>query len=128
MGNFIIFIILTPKTKLEILNVSGDNLDSLNEIGCMVNLQQLFASNNKILGIKELKNLMMGWRSLWKLDLSYNPICNKSKYRERIIVMAPNLEVLDGKEINDMSRQFLKNWKASKETLQSFKQLTLESN
>jgi protein phosphatase 1 regulatory subunit 42 len=97
------------------------------EIGCMTKLQQLFASNNQIASIKELKQLIIGWHFLWKLDLSNNPICNKSKYRERIIVMAPNLEVLDAKEINDMSRQFLKNWKASKETYQSSKQLSLEN-
>lgn len=58
------------------------------------------------------------WSRLWKIELSGNPLCLKSKYRERIIVAAPNIEILDGKEINNLRRQFLQNWKASKETPQ----------
>jgi protein phosphatase 1 regulatory subunit 42 len=100
-------------------------LDTLNEIGCLVKLQQLYASNNKLKRISELKDLLIDWRFLWKLDLSNNPVCEKSKYRERIILMAPNLDILDAKDINDMSRQFLKNWKASKTNFQ--KQPPLDS-
>jgi hypothetical protein len=72
--------------------------------------------------MKELNVLLKCWTKLWKLELSENPMCTKSKYRERIIVLAPQLEVLDGKEINDTSRQFLQNWKASKEIFQKSKQ------
>jgi len=114
--------LLTLANKLEVLNISGNNLDSLNEIGSLTNLQQLFASNNKLNDMKELNVLLKCWTKLWKLELSENPMCTKSKYRERIIVLAPQLEVLDGKEINDTSRQFLQNWKASKEIFQKSKQ------
>ena len=62
------------------------------------------------------------WPRLWKLELSGNLLCLKNKYRERIIVLAPNLESLDGKEIQEMSRQFLQNWKNSKEVSQRGKQ------
>ena len=68
--------------------------------------------------MKEMNLLLKYWRKLWKLELSGNPLCLKSKYRERIIVIAPNIEVLDGKEINNTSRQFLQSWKANKETIQ----------
>ena len=68
--------------------------------------------------MKEINVLLKLWKKLWKLELSGNPLCFKSKYRERIIVVAPNIEVLDGKEINNTSRQFLQSWKANKETLQ----------
>ncbi len=68
--------------------------------------------------MKEMSVLLKYWKKLWKLELSGNPLCLKSKYRERIIVIAPNIEVLDGKDINNTSRQFLQSWKANKETLQ----------
>ena len=52
----------------------------------------------------------------------------KNKYRERLIVLAPNLLVLDGKEIQETSRQFLQNWKTSKEvSYQRNKQELLDS-
>ena len=69
--------------------------------------------------MKELVLLLKCWPKLWKLEMNGNPLCLKNKYRERIIVLTPSLEYLDGKEIQEMSRQFLQNWKTPKEiTLQ----------
>lgn len=68
--------------------------------------------------MKEMSFLFKCWPKLWKLELHGNLMCLKNKYRERIIVLAPNLESLDGKEIQEMSRQFLQNWKNSKEVSQ----------
>ena len=99
--------------------MSGNNLDTLSEIGPLRNLEQLIASNNSLNDMKELVLLLKCWPRLWKLELNGNPLCLKNKYRERIIVLTPSLEYLDGKEIQEMSRQFLQNWKTSKEvTLQ----------
>jgi protein phosphatase 1 regulatory subunit 42 len=69
--------------------------------------------------MKEMSFLFKCWPRLWKLELHGNLLCLKNKYRERIIVLAPNLESLDGKEIQEMSRQFLQNWKNSKEVSQN---------
>jgi protein phosphatase 1 regulatory subunit 42 len=68
--------------------------------------------------MKEMVVLLKCWPKLWKLELAGNPLCLKNKYRERIIVLTPHLEMLDGKEIQEMSRQFLQNWKTSKEIIQ----------
>ncbi|CAF0727981.1 unnamed protein product [Brachionus calyciflorus] len=103
-------------SSLTILNISGNNLDTLTEIGSLVNLEDLNASNNKLNDMKELSILLKCWPKLIKLNLIGNPICSKNKYRERIIVQAPNIEILDEKEIKELSRQFLQNWKISKET------------
>ncbi len=100
------------------MNVSGNNLDTLSEIGPLRNLEQLIASNNLLNDMKELVLLLKCWPKLWKLELVGNPLCLKNKYRERIIVLTPSLEYLDGKEIQEMSRQFLQNWKSSKEITQ----------
>ena len=93
-------------------------MDTLSEIGPLRNLEQLIASNNLLNDMKELVLLLKCWPRLWKLELNGNPLCLKNKYRERIIVLTPNLEYLDGKEIQEMSRQFLQNWKTSKEVTQ----------
>ncbi|RNA35562.1 phosphatase 1 regulatory subunit 42 [Brachionus plicatilis] len=101
--------------SLTILNISANNLDTLTEIGSLKNLQDLNASNNYLNDMKEMSILLKCWPKLTTLNLSGNPICLKNKYRERIIVLAPNIEVLDEKEIQELSRQFLQNWKMSKE-------------
>lgn len=44
-----------------------------------------------------------------------NPLCHKAKYRDRVIVMAKNIDVLDGKEISETSRRFLHNWHDARE-------------
>lgn len=55
------------------------------------------------------------WSHLRLLDLNSNPVCHKPKYRDRLITACKILEDLDGKQINELSRQFLINWKASKD-------------
>jgi hypothetical protein len=65
--------------------------------------------------MKEINLFLKCLQNLVKLNLTGNPLCTKSKYRERIIVLAPTIQELDGKDINDLSRKFLQNWKTSKE-------------
>ncbi len=118
MGEKLIFeprTLLTLSKNLTVLNIASNNLDSLSEIGSLTNLQNLIASNNLLDDMKEIGMLLSCWPRLTKLDLSGNLICLKNKYRERLIVMAPKLLVMDGKEIQATSRQFLQNWKTSKE-------------
>ncbi|CAF5066226.1 unnamed protein product, partial [Rotaria sp. Silwood1] len=99
----------------EILNVSGNNLDSLVELSCLERLQELTANNNNLENLRELVQLLSVWSRLKRLDTSRNPICSKSRYRERLIVVSTTLEMLDGKQITDNSRQFLMSWKATRE-------------
>lgn len=114
-------LIFDPRTlsslvnSLTILNIAGNNLDSISEIGSLKNLEDLNASNNLLNDMKEMSILLKCWPKLKKVNLSGNPLCLKNKYRERIIVLAPNIQMLDDKEIQELSRQFLQNWKISKE-------------
>lgn len=120
--------LLALSKKLNVLNIAGNSLDSLSEIGSLQSLQNLIASNNLLDDMKEIGVLLSCWPRLAKLDLSGNFICMKNKYRERLIVLAPNLLILDGKEIQETSRQFLQNWKTSKEvSYQRNKQELLET-
>jgi protein phosphatase 1 regulatory subunit 42 len=94
-------------------------LDTLSEIGPLINLKELIASNNDLNDMKEMSLLLKCWPKLMTLELMGNPMCIKNKYRERIIVQAPNIKILDGKEIQELSRQFLQNWKTSKEIIRN---------
>ena len=133
------------------LNVSGNNLDSIHELQQLYCLCQFMASDNQLTDMKEVADCLLSWRHLWRLDLMANPLCHRSKYRDRIIILGPSLgrwqfraalyrsscslssyqlwsdntllytsllkEMLDGKEVTETARQFLKNWQASKDLM-----------
>jgi len=101
--------------SLKVLNVSGNNLDSIREFSAIQDLHQFMANDNSLTDMKEIAGLLCQWRRLSRLELESNPLCHKSKYRDRIIIMSNSLNTLDGKEISATARQFLQNWKASKE-------------
>jgi protein phosphatase 1 regulatory subunit 42 len=88
----------------------------------MVNLKELNASHNQLNDMKEMSIVLKCWPKLINLELSGNPLCAKNKYRERIILLSSSIQILDGKEITELSRQFLENWKLSKETSQKQQQ------
>ena len=100
---------------LLVLNVSGNEIDSIKDLSCLRNLAQLIAKDNQLVSMRELARVFSSLPSLWKLDLEGNPICSKPKYRDRIIVMTEKLANLDGKEITETSRKFLQNWRSMKD-------------
>ncbi|XP_021345264.1 protein phosphatase 1 regulatory subunit 42-like isoform X4 [Mizuhopecten yessoensis] len=102
--------------SLQVLNVSGNGLDSIRDMIGLRNVSQFMANDNELSDMKDLAHNFGNWPVLWRLELMGNPVCHKAKYRDRIIVMAKTLEVLDGKEITETSRQFLRKWHANKET------------
>ncbi|XP_072323731.1 protein phosphatase 1 regulatory subunit 42 isoform X1 [Scyliorhinus torazame] len=104
------------KKSLCVLNIKKNNIDEIKELACLGNLNQFMAEDNQIRDVKELEYVLSQWQKLWYLGLSGNPVCQKAKYRDKIIVMSASLEVLDGKEVNNTARQFLLNWKAFRET------------
>ncbi|XP_063779926.1 protein phosphatase 1 regulatory subunit 42 isoform X2 [Pseudophryne corroboree] len=113
---------LNSLTSLTVLNISNNNIDELKELAVLENLTQLVAVDNDLRDIKDLEFVLSKWPRLWRMDLSGNPICHKPKYRDRVIVISKTLEILDGKEINEMARQFLVNWKASKDAQKKIKE------
>ncbi|XP_051465810.1 protein phosphatase 1 regulatory subunit 42 isoform X1 [Apus apus] len=113
-------LLFDPKTlislakSLSVLNISSNNIDELEELSVLENLSYLTAVDNKLQHMKDLEVALTKWTKLRRMDLTGNPICHKPKYRDRIVVQSQTLESLDGKEIKEMERQFLVNWKASK--------------
>ncbi|KAG1943914.1 leucine-rich repeat-containing protein [Pimephales promelas] len=100
---------------LCILNICKNNIDDIWELAPLRKLTHLFAADNQLQDIQALETVFSQWSQLRLLDLRRNPVCHKPKYRDRLITVCKILEDLDGKQINELSRQFLINWKASKD-------------
>ena len=79
------------QSTLQVLNISGNAMDSIRDIENLRNLYQLNVSDNLLNDMKELAHVIGGMFKLWRLDVFGNPLCHKAKYRDRVIVMAKNL-------------------------------------
>ncbi|XP_069816081.1 protein phosphatase 1 regulatory subunit 42 [Dendropsophus ebraccatus] len=102
-------------SSLSVLNISNNNIDELKELAVLENITQLVAVDNHLNDIEDLEFVLGKWPRLWRMDLTGNPVCQKPKYRDKVIVLSKALEILDGREIKETARQFLINWKASKD-------------
>ncbi|XP_044862302.1 protein phosphatase 1 regulatory subunit 42 isoform X3 [Mauremys mutica] len=100
--------------SLSVLNISNNNIDELGELALLENISHFIAVDNQLHHVKDLEFVLNKWTKLCRMDLKGNPVCRKPKYRDRLIIQSKTLESLDGKEIKEMERQFLMNWKASK--------------
>ncbi|XP_029004599.1 protein phosphatase 1 regulatory subunit 42 isoform X2 [Betta splendens] len=101
--------------SLSVLNINTNNIDDIRDISILKELQYFSAAGNKLHNIEELQGVCSHWPQLLQMDLRGNPVCKTAKYRDCLITVCESLEVLDGREINEVTRQFLINWKASKE-------------
>jgi protein phosphatase 1 regulatory subunit 42 len=102
----------TLSNCLIVLNISGNQLDTLDDIAVLAELQQLIANDNKLSSMRDIAKVLSRLLKLWKLDLYNNPIALKQKYRDRIVTMCHRLESLDGREVTELEREFLFSWKA----------------
>ncbi|KAM8822379.1 protein phosphatase 1 regulatory subunit 42 isoform 2-T2 [Spinachia spinachia] len=114
-------LLLDPTTLLSlaeslcVLNINNNNIDEIRDLSVLKELQHFSAAGNRLYDMEELEDVFYHWPQLLQMDLSGNPVCKKNKYRDRLIIAVRNLEVLDGSKINELTRQFLVNWKASRE-------------
>ncbi|XP_046689769.1 protein phosphatase 1 regulatory subunit 42 isoform X2 [Silurus meridionalis] len=102
-------------SSLCILNISNNKIDEVQDLAVLNKLTHFYAAENQLEDIQELETVFSQWPQLHQMDLQGNPVCRKPKYRDRIITSCTRLEELDGKEISELSRQFLIKWKASKD-------------
>lgn len=73
------------------VNISGNNLDSIKDLECLTQLSHCICIDNQLNDMKELAHVLGQWYLLKRLDLMGNPLCHKAKYRDRVIVMAKQL-------------------------------------
>ncbi|NXW59611.1 PPR42 phosphatase, partial [Eurystomus gularis] len=110
--------------SLSVLNISNNNIDVLEELAVLENLSSLTAADNQLQHMQDLEVVLNKWTKLRRMDLTGNPVCHQPKYRDRIVVHSQTLESLDGKDIKEVERQFLMNWKASKAARKKTKEQT----
>ncbi|CAH6777298.1 protein phosphatase 1 regulatory subunit 42 isoform X2 [Phodopus roborovskii] len=113
--------------SLSILNISNNNIDDIKDLETLENLNHLIAVDNQLMHVKDLEVLLKKLMKLWKMDLNGNPVCLKPKYRDKLILMSKSLEFLDGKEIKNLERQFLMNWKACKDAKKVSRKKSIKS-
>ncbi|XP_033368173.1 protein phosphatase 1 regulatory subunit 42 isoform X3 [Parus major] len=77
--------------SLSVLNISNNNIDELEELAVLENLSYLKAVDNRLKHMKDLEVALKKWTKLRRMDLTGNPICQKPKYKDRIIVQSPTL-------------------------------------
>ncbi|XP_075906371.1 protein phosphatase 1 regulatory subunit 42 isoform X2 [Nelusetta ayraudi] len=101
--------------SLCVLKVDHNNIDDIRDLTVLKELRHFSAADNKLHSMGELENVLCRWPKLRELDLCGNPVCKIRKYRDHLTTICKCLAILDGKEIRELTRQFLLNWKASKE-------------
>eukprot|EP00047_Mylnosiga_fluctuans_P006908 m.249906 g.249906 ORF g.249906 m.249906 type:complete len:321 (+) comp16420_c0_seq1:32-994(+) len=99
--------------RLQVLNVAGNELDTLEDLIPCSRLTMLEVSNNKIDNLSDIIDVVARNYSLQTLSVLGNPLCTINKYREELIVTSSSLVLLDGKEISPSYRQFLSQWKTA---------------
>ncbi|XP_032565054.1 protein phosphatase 1 regulatory subunit 42 isoform X4 [Chiroxiphia lanceolata] len=77
--------------SLSVLNISNNNIDELEELAVLENLSYLKAVDNQLQHMKDLKVVLNKWTKLRRMDLTGNPICQKPKYRDKVVVQSQTL-------------------------------------
>ncbi|KRT83405.1 hypothetical protein AMK59_3692 [Oryctes borbonicus] len=100
--------------SLIILNVSHDNLETIQMLLPLKYLKFLNASNNNIMYISNITDTLQHLSQLRDVNFSGNPISKERRYRETIIGKSISLKTLDDKEIADVTRSFIKRFEIEK--------------
>ncbi|XP_066154723.1 protein phosphatase 1 regulatory subunit 42-like [Euwallacea fornicatus] len=100
--------------SLTVLNISHNKIISLTFLTPLIHLVYLDASHNNLDDVKDVYQTLRNWTELLEAQLIGNPVCKKHRYREDIIANTCQLKVLDGKDITDLSRSFLKKFEDRK--------------
>ncbi|XP_061778437.1 protein phosphatase 1 regulatory subunit 42-like [Nerophis ophidion] len=114
-------LLFDPKTlcslarSLCVFNVTNNNIDEVRDLAALWEIKHFSAADNKLANIEELEEVFGSWPWLLQMDLRGNPACKTPKYRDRLITACTRLKVLDDRDIHEVTREFLVNWKASKE-------------
>ncbi|XKL61925.1 hypothetical protein PGB90_001758 [Kerria lacca] len=101
------------KSLLEI-NVSDNNIKSINELRSLHNVIHVNVSDNLINNLNDVCNTIQQWKKLKKLEIKRNPLEKNKKYECEIIASAFDLENINGKQICVTTRIFLQSLKIIK--------------
>uniref|UniRef100_A0A1B6D063 Protein phosphatase 1 regulatory subunit 42 n=1 Tax=Clastoptera arizonana TaxID=38151 RepID=A0A1B6D063_9HEMI len=103
------FVLKNLASCLKVLNISGNNIESLKELKELRCIVKLEATNNLISDVTDVCETVAFWFNLEEMDLRMNKVTSKKKYRDKVILSTHNLKLLDGKDVNSVTRNFLRN-------------------
>ncbi|XP_076174573.1 protein phosphatase 1 regulatory subunit 42 [Ptiloglossa arizonensis] len=106
--------VYTLSTCLKVLNISGNQMKSLNDIKDLYKLEVLDARNNFIDDIDDLTENISALVSLKDLCLQGNPVTQHYRYKENLIANNDSIRNFNGKTVTDICRYFMKRFKMEK--------------
>jgi len=84
---------------LQVIDISGNNIISLQQLQCLQNLRRIFAQDNNISNVAEVEAVIALPR-IEEVDFQRNPCCTVHRYRDYAIAAASDtLIILDEKEV-----------------------------
>ncbi|EEB13797.1 Lumican, putative [Pediculus humanus corporis] len=95
--------------SLKILNLANNNIDSVSPLENLTALTKLIIDGNKLKNVKDFTETIYCWPFLEELNCDDNPMVNDRKYFDEIVVASKSLKILNGKQINEQTREFLTN-------------------
>ncbi|KAG5891302.1 hypothetical protein JTB14_000183 [Gonioctena quinquepunctata] len=93
---------------LRILNISGNNIPSLSSLTALRNLVTIDAADNDLDDVNDVCETLRCWYYLREANFTGNPLKKKHRYREKLIGNSHYLKILDGKNVSDVTRAFVK--------------------
>jgi len=94
--------------SLKVLTSSGNQISDVNVLGPLKNLQSLDLSNNELAMVQSASAVLAGPRLL-QVWLRSNPLAlNERKHRAAVVLLAPAIEEIDGKEVLPVEREFVR--------------------
>lgn len=100
---------LSTLKNLEVLNVSGNGLATMEFCAFLSKLVSLRCEDNNITRFNELK-VLKNCHELRYVHMKGNPIAKMSKYRDNIILNVKKIEQIDDKDVTRNEINFLRKW------------------
>ncbi|KNC49635.1 uncharacterized protein AMSG_11898 [Thecamonas trahens ATCC 50062] len=106
--------------RLRVLNISGNNIRDPRPLSVLTALRSLDISSNAISSLDAVQDLAAELPVIGLLDVRGNPRLGRPlRYRRSLIVAAPTLTTLDGRDIKSNEREFALAWDASRASVSS---------
>ncbi|XP_063217976.1 protein phosphatase 1 regulatory subunit 42-like isoform X2 [Bacillus rossius redtenbacheri] len=94
---------------LRLLNTAGNGLASIGDLAALGQLRSLCAQDNCLDDICDICDTLKQWPFITSIAVQGNPVAKQRKYKENIIVSSPpSLVCIDGKDVTETTRTFLK--------------------
>lgn len=93
--------------SLRVLEADSDKIIDVSPLAYLSNMQSLSLRGNDIRDIESIEKVLACMNYVAKLDIRDNPVDKVPKVRDQIVLMAPNLGLLNDKKILENERAFL---------------------